>query len=907
MKKHLLCIFAALMPLLASAQQVEIEGIWYILNEYQEAQVTQNHNGNTKYSGDITIPATVTYEENSYSVTRIENWAFNECRELTTVTIAENSQLRSIGIAAFQECSALTAINIPKSVTSIEAQAFNGCNRLASINIPEGVTIIERYVFSDCYNLTKINIPAKVTSIEEYAFLGCSSLTAITVDERNTVYDSRGECNAIIKTESNTLIQGCAYTIIPESVTSIEDYAFYGCSKLTTITIPASVTSIGSYTFYGCTNLTSINIPASVTSIKSGAFSSCRGLTAITVDKRNAMYDSRDECNAIIETKSNTLITGCVSTTIPASVKSIGSAAFENCDRLTTITIPEGVTSIEDGAFYSCDDLTTIHIPASVTSIGSSAFAYCRNLETLTFHEDSQLKSIGEGAFYYCSKLADITIPEGVTSIGDYAFDYTAWKNNQIDGVVYAGNILLGYRGDMPENTTIEVKEGTTSIAGNAFNGYTNLTSITIPASVKSIGYAAFNKCTNLTEINIPENSLLDSIGAYAFQNCSNLTAIALPENVTSIGKYAFYECGSLTEINIPARVKDIKDATFAYCNSLATIAIPENSQLTSIGEYAFYQCSNLTKINIPASVISIEYCVFYYCTSLATVNIPENSQLKNIEGGAFYNCPSLTTITLPEGLTDIRFQAFQKCSSLTEITLPESVTNIEQYAFANCPALSNVYCYAKSLPAAEANVFEGSNPENATLHVPASALNMYEHSYPWLYFGNFETIQMEKCATPSISYVDGKFSLTSDTEGAVVVTRATIANEDTYKGLEFEFTTPMLTFTAIATKVRYEDSDEVSLTICWIPCTEDHKEEEENEDNSINIPSNPVLISTQGGTITLSGLAEGTAVAAYSIAGAQLATATATNGTATLATNLPTGSIAIVKIGDYSIRIAIK
>ena len=193
MKKHLLCIFAALMPLLASAQ-VEIEGIWYILNEYnQEAQVTQNPDGSTKYFGDITIPATVTYEGNSYSVTRIEDWAFNECRELTTVTIAENSQLRSIGIAAFQECSALTAINIPESVTSIEAQAFNGCNSLTEINIPEGVTSIGYYTFYYCTSLTNIHIPASVTSIGDYALYRCSGLTQITVDEENAVYEARGE------------------------------------------------------------------------------------------------------------------------------------------------------------------------------------------------------------------------------------------------------------------------------------------------------------------------------------------------------------------------------------------------------------------------------------------------------------------------------------------------------------------------------------------------------------------------------------------------------------------------------------------------------------------------------------------------------------------------------------------
>ena len=233
------------------------------------------------------------------------------------------------------------------------------------MNRTRKVTSIEDYAFYYCSGLTSITIPNSVTSIGECAFSGCSSLTSIT---------------------------------IPNSVTSIGEWEFSGCSGLISITIPNSVTSIGDYAFSGCSGLTSVTIPNSVTSIGDYAFSGCSGLTSIVVENGNSNYDSRSNCNAIIETASNTLISGCKNTIIPNSVTSIGSQAFQGCSGLTSITIPNSVTSIGNFAFYGCSGLTSITIPNSVTSIGVSAFSGC-------------------------SGLTSITIPNSVTSIGDGAFD----------------------------------------------------------------------------------------------------------------------------------------------------------------------------------------------------------------------------------------------------------------------------------------------------------------------------------------------------------------------------------------------------------------------------------------------------------------------------------------------------
>ena len=333
-----------------------VKGIKYRLDEEtQTAEVIAKRNG---YEGDIIIPETVVLKKVAYRVT-------------------------SIGEDAFSWCSFLTSIVIPESVTTI----FSG------------------------------------------AFEGCSSLTSIVVAEGNTVFDSREQCNAIIYTATNTLICGCQSTIIPESVTSIRwafnycspltsivipnsvtsigDFAFYRCSSLTSIVIPDSVTSIGYGAFYGCSSLTSIVIPDGVTSIGERAFKDCSSLTSMLVAEGNTGYDSREQCNAIIHTATNTLISGCQHTIIPESVTSIGENAFSECSSLTSIVIHDGVTSIGSDAFSACSSLTSIVIPDSVTSIGGSAFFLCRSLNSITIPDS--VTSIGYGAFSWCGSLTSIT------------------------------------------------------------------------------------------------------------------------------------------------------------------------------------------------------------------------------------------------------------------------------------------------------------------------------------------------------------------------------------------------------------------------------------------------------------------------------------------------------------------
>ena len=291
------------------------------------------------------------------------------------------------------------------------------------------VTSIDTLAFYHCSELTSIDLPHSITEIGQEAFGNCPGLTNIVVESGNSKFDSRNNCNAIIETADNTLIAGCKNTMIPNSVTKIGNFAFQGCTGLTRVDIPNSVTVIGCYAFEGCDSLNSIVIPNSVTEIGYAAFDWCTELSSIVVESGNPIFDSRDNCNAIIETADNTLIVGCKNTTIPNSVTAIGDFAFYSCHGLTSIDIPNSVTKIGEGAFDSCTGLTSINLGNSVTTIGDWAFNKCSGLASIDI--PNSVIEIGECAFAYCSGLTSIDIPNSVTSIGNEAFK-SCWRLSDV-------------------------------------------------------------------------------------------------------------------------------------------------------------------------------------------------------------------------------------------------------------------------------------------------------------------------------------------------------------------------------------------------------------------------------------------------------------------------------------------
>ncbi|MBO7141221.1 MAG: leucine-rich repeat protein [Prevotella sp.] len=499
---------------------------------------------------------------------------------------------------------------------------------------------------------------------------------------------------------------------IPNSVTSINDYAFFRCKNLNSITIPNSVKTIGSSAFNGCTGLTSVTIPKSVTSIgNDNPFGGCSGLTSIKVESGNTYFDSRNSCNAIIKKQNSELISGCMNTVIPYGVKSIGSYAFLNCSGLTSITIPNSVTSIGTAAFYGCSGLTSVTIPNSVTSIGSYTFYNCSNLASVTSLIVDPFE-IPENVFYDENDnfiIATLIVLKGAKEKYEAtpAWNKFEWIDEletvEINGIYYnlypdeaevtnsQGGSKKGggsYSGNVAIPSTVYyggTRFSVTSIGEYAFYNCSDQTSVTIPNSVKSIKHAAFYECSGLTSVNIP--SSVTTIEDYAIFACSGLTSLTIPNSVTSIGNSAFSNCTGLTSISIPNSVTSLGGHVFRECTGLTSVAIPNS--LTTIGEYTFYNCRGLTSIEIPDNVTSIEDYAFYGCRGLTSITIPDN--VTYLGKGVFTYCRGLTSITIPNSLTSISNASFSGCSGLTSVTIPNSVTSIGRSVFSDCTSLASI------------------------------------------------------------------------------------------------------------------------------------------------------------------------------------------------------------------------
>ena len=802
-KTWLATIAVLLCSVSASAQNFEVNGIMYYVTSEQEVQVFDE---TEILSGDVVIPETVTYNGITYNVTSIRTGAFQSNERITSLIISKN--ITSIGEYAFEWCNNLTSVSILGNITSIGRNMFDGCSSLVSVTIPEGVTVINYGAFSDCSSLTNIVfpeslteigggvfencskltsivIPQKVNLIQNGTFRGCTALKSIVVDASNKTYDSRNNCNAIIETKTNTLIQGCASSTIPSTVTSIGSSAFEGCSSLTALSIPNSVTEIGysafhgcssmasvniptgvksihgqtfwgcsslesiiipftvtsidNYAFMGCSSLTSITIPKSVTEIRQFTFSDCTNLTSIIVESGNTKYDSRNNCNAIIETKTNTLIQGCSSTIIPSSVTSIGNYAFDGITNLTSITIPESITEIDNGAFSGCSSLTTISLPKNLTTLKSQTFCECIALKSITLPQN--LTSIESSAFLDCSSLQFINIPKGVSVLDENSFlGCTSLKEVIFeDG---SEDLLLGYKAfsDSPLET---VYLGRNLTYGGSASGI-------------------FSESETLKSLTIGDN--VTEVKNYQFQYCDNLTSVVMGNGVTKIGSNAFLGCSNLASVEHSASNLVLESQAFDGCVSLKSFYL---DGVISIGDGAF-QNTGLESIHFPASVQSVGYLPFSGMKRLKTITVAKdfNADLK----WGMPNCTAIENITVEEGNT--RYDSRENCNALlqketTDVFLlvgtkksfiPSGVTIIGPYAFMSIPVSEDIVI-PNSVKRILGYAFAGTKPESITcqsvvppvlegqvfadvdtstpLYVPAASISDYSTATGWSEFTN--------------------------------------------------------------------------------------------------------------------------------------------------------------------------
>ncbi len=690
MKTKFLLVFCVLLiNTLLFAHDFKKDGIYYNFLGGDSIEVTGYENYSNSYSGNVTIPEKVEYNDTIYRVT-------------------------TIGNSAFYYCSNLTSITIPNTITTIGKLAFYKCRSLKSVVIPNSVTTIGEEVFSLCDDLVSIILSNNIVTISDKAFSSCTKLKSIT---------------------------------IPNSVAIIGNSAFLNCSNLTSIVIPHSVTSIGSSAFHSCSTLTSITIPNSVIYIDCYAFAGCSKLENISVESDNPIYHSAGNC--IIETASKILHTGCNNSLIPidGSITAIGDGAFSNCTNIKSITLPNDITTIGKNAFYKCSNLESITIPNSVITINDGAFADCTNLITITL--PNSITTIGRATFSGCYNLSSMTIPDNITQISQKLFDGCSNLSSITLGksITRIGSYAF-YR--CTNLTSIIIPNSVVSIDHNAFDGCSKLSTITIPNSVTTIDDCAFSSCSSLSSITIPQSVI--SIGERVFYLCSNLQYnnfgnakyLGNPEN--PYHALITYIDESITSCTINSKSITIAGGAFRGCRSLTSINIPKSVMM--IGDAICAACPNIETITVVTdnpNYHSVTNCLIETATKRLHTGcknsvIPTDGTVTSINNEAFSICKNLKSISIPNCITTIGNKAFLWCYGLTTITIGHSVTEIGSQAFEDCYSLNEIICRATIPPTITDFTFYQVD-HSIPLYVPEESIETYKTAMYWNEFTNIQGI----------------------------------------------------------------------------------------------------------------------------------------------------------------------
>ena len=605
------------------------------------------------------------------------------CNSSVTSSIVIPSTVTTIGQSAFAQCSKIKQLTIPNSVTSIGNYAFSGCSSLTSVTIPNSVTSIGDYAFNQVpnivYNGTATGSPWGARNVNGFVdgFLVYGDALKTTLLACSSA--AQGEIN------------------IPNSVTSIGDGAFLGCSGLTSVTIPNSVISIGNYAFSGCNSLPVIDNIRYADTYLIGVSNKSLSTYAIKEGTKWIGNEAFYECYDL------------TSITIPNSVTSIGNHAFRWCSGLTSVTIGNSVTSIGEVAFSNCRSLTSVTIPNSVTIIGDHAFEDCNGLTFVTI--GNSVTSIGNYAFENCSGLTSVTISNSVISIGNSAF-----YGSRVNTINFIGSLE--------------------DWLNKAWS----------PSSISSNYQLQLNGV--IQENIIIPNSVI-SIGNYAFSNCRSLTSVTVSNGVTSIGEYAFSDCSDLTSVTIGDSIKSIGEGAFWGCSGLTSVTIPNN--VTSIGYNAFYNVPNIVYSGIATGSPWGAKCRNGYVDGYLVYS----DETKTILKACFPAAKGI--ISIPNSVTSIGDRAFYNCIGMTSVTIGNSVTSIGDRAFYNCSRLANIYMEATNPPSISSSTFSNI-ASGALVHVKFGYAGLYRSANYWKQMNIQVTVKVHSI-TPSPTGVNVSFT----------------------------------------------------------------------------------------------------------------------------------------------------
>lgn len=711
----------------------------------------------------VTIPA---------GVTSIGERAFMDCRSLESVTIPDG--VKTIGASAFYGCESIKSISIPSSVsgigenafwgcqiehvsvpadfialipkfslktveinsgTTIPYEAFAACQQIAKITLSDTVTTIEAYAFYECTGLTEIAIPKSVVSIGNGAFTGCSSLKKISVSNVGAwcgINFADPTANPIYYAKNlyldDTLITSL---VIPEGVTSINNYAFYGAIRLVSVTLPQTLISIGHESFKHCNKLievinnSGINISVNSQTHGNVAYYSKevhKGSSKI-INKQNYLFYTHNGVNYLLGCTEQASSTHILPNDYNGKAYRIYDYAFYMYDKITSVSMQGKITSIGDSAFYHCRNMTYVHVGNNIINIESAAFAGCSNIETLEI--ENGVKNIGRSAFEGCSSINDVTIPESVISIDNGAFnDCSSLCRVHINNLISWCNISFGDASANPlyhakslylnrtPVTNLEIPRGITEIGDYAFYNCIQLTSVTVNSGIKSIGSSAFEGCYKLLEvINLSDLDIVT--GSYDFGKIA-FYANEVHEDesrMSIINGFIFYTYGGVDYLlgsqtddyivylpdNYDGYAYRIFPYAFAHYHNIESLTIPDS--ITEIGDYVFEGCSSLMSVTM-GSVSNINYSMFLNCNNLTEIKVgADNANYQSIDGNVYSKdgstfvlcAPGKTNVTVQYGVTSINDFAFFGCAQLRSVKIPYTVTSIGNSAFEGCRSLTDV------------------------------------------------------------------------------------------------------------------------------------------------------------------------------------------------------------------------